>query len=47
MLHVNKRILRSVCTVVYSRDELNCTCGTGTKSRVSVLYGFHLASQIN
>lgn len=29
------------------RDELNCTCCTGTKRRVWVLLGFHLASQLN
>lgn len=29
------------------RDELNCTCCTGTKRRVWVLHGLHLASQLN
>jgi len=29
------------------RDELNCMCSTGTKRRVWVLYGFHLASLLN
>lgn len=42
MLHVNKRIL--CCTL---RDELNCGGCTGTKRRVWVLCGFHLASELN